>query len=108
MKGVALLLVDVINSFDFEGAEALIERADKVAPTIRALAARAHLEQVPVIYVNDNFGMWQSDIQSLIEQCLSEEKPGRHIVEQLRPGPTTFPSSNLGTRAFWPHHSSCC
>lgn len=85
MKGVALLLVDVINAFDFEDAALLIERAEKVAVPIRTLAQHSRDEKVPVIYVNDNFGMWTSNFQSLVDHCLASDKAGRHIVEQLLP-----------------------
>lgn len=83
--GVALLLVDVINGFVFTGSEPLQEAAGAVARHIRALAASARGAGVPVIYVNDNFGMWQSDFRAVIENCLREDSPGRKVTEQLLP-----------------------
>ncbi len=83
--GVALLLVDVINGFAFDGSETLQKGASAVAPNIRALASSARGAGVPVIYVNDNFGMWQSDFRSVIETCLRQDSPGRKVTEQLLP-----------------------
>ena len=41
-NGVALLIVDMINQFDFAGAEALLPRALEVAKKIDALRQAAH------------------------------------------------------------------
>ena len=57
----ALLLVDVINLFDFPGGAALAVRALSPARNIRRLRDRAHAAGVPVIYVNENWGRWRSD-----------------------------------------------
>jgi nicotinamidase-related amidase len=40
---------------------------------------------VPVIYVNDNFGKWQSDFKRILEHCLKEDVCGRPVAETLRP-----------------------
>ena len=66
---VALLLIDVMNGFDFEGSEGLVEGARRAAPRILALRERAHTDNVPVIYVNDNFGQWRSDFRATVAAC---------------------------------------
>ena len=69
VAGVALLLIDVINAFDFPGSEPLVKAAEAAAPKIEALQARARTAQCPVIYVNDNFGQWRSDFRQTVEVC---------------------------------------
>ncbi|MDX6696739.1 MAG: hypothetical protein QOE65_136 [Solirubrobacteraceae bacterium] len=69
----ALLVVDMINSYDFEDAENLVESAREAVPKIRALVERARAEGVPVIYVNDNFGRWNSSPSELVEEVLGGE-----------------------------------
>ncbi len=81
----ALLLVDVINDFDFPGADALVSYAEQAAPHIRALAARARKAHVPVIYVNDNFGHWRSDFRATVARCREPGRAGARVVEQLTP-----------------------
>jgi nicotinamidase-related amidase len=81
---VALLIIDMINAFDFEGAEAMLPRALAAARAVAALKARARKAGVPVVYVNDNFGRWRSDLRQILEHCL--RSPGREIAELLRPG----------------------
>ncbi|HET9295417.1 MAG TPA: isochorismatase family cysteine hydrolase, partial [Candidatus Binatia bacterium] len=40
---------------------------------------------IPVIYVNDNFGKWQSDFRKLVDHCLKDNVKGRPIAQLLRP-----------------------
>jgi nicotinamidase-related amidase len=57
---VALLVIDMINDFEFENAEVLFPRALAAAKAIAALKQKARRSGVPVLYVNDNFGKWRS------------------------------------------------
>ena len=84
-RGTALVLVDVINALDFPGSKGLVRAAERAAPKIERLAARARASQVPVIYVNDNFGRWRSDFKSTVQGCLAGDKPGRFVAARLRP-----------------------
>jgi nicotinamidase-related amidase len=81
----ALLLIDVINPFDFPGAEALISAAEQAAPKIASLCDRARSAGVPVIYVNDNFGRWRSDFRAIIDNCHGETSAGRRVCALLKP-----------------------
>jgi nicotinamidase-related amidase len=87
---VALLLIDVINGFDFEGSEGLVGAATRVAPNIRALAERARGTRIPVIYVNDNFGRWRSDFRMTINACTGRDMPGREVSRELEPSPEDY------------------
>lgn len=82
---VALILLDVINDLEFEGAEHLIEYALPMADKIAALKKRAKQAEIPTIYVNDNYGRWQSDLGRLVAHCLNDDVRGRPIVERLKP-----------------------
>lgn len=53
---IALLIIDMINAFDFHGAQAMLPRALAAAKATAALKRRARKAGVPVVYVNDNFG----------------------------------------------------
>jgi nicotinamidase-related amidase len=82
---IALLLIDVINDFEFEGAELLFPNALPAAKPIAALKQTCRRASVPVIYVNDNFGKWRSDFRKLVSHCLDDDTRGRPIVELLKP-----------------------
>jgi nicotinamidase-related amidase len=90
--GVALVLVDVINGFDFPGSKALVAAASRAAPRIETLAARARASGVPVIYVNDNFGKWRSDFEATVRAFTADDQPPpvRAIAERLRPRPSDY------------------
>jgi nicotinamidase-related amidase len=82
---VALLLIDVINDLEFDSGRALLRHALPAAEQLAELKRRAKEARVPVVYVNDNFGRWQSDFKKLLEHCLDERVTGRPIAELLRP-----------------------
>jgi nicotinamidase-related amidase len=87
---VALLVIDMINAFDFDGAEAMLPRALAAAKAVAALAQRARRAEVPVVYVNDNFGRWRSDFRSILDHVLDPGCPGKPIAELLRPQPDDY------------------
>ncbi len=84
-SGQALVLIDVINDFDFPRAEGLLRQALPAAQRILALKERAKRARLPVIYANDNFGRWRSDFRQQIEHCLARGGRARKIVELLKP-----------------------
>jgi len=86
----ALLLIDVVNRFDFPDAEKLLANALPIAGPLARLAERAHAAGVPVVYVNDNFGRWRSDFRSLIDHCLEDGAPGREFVARLVPAESDY------------------
>jgi nicotinamidase-related amidase len=82
---VALLLIDVINDLDFPEADDLLRFARPMAERIADLKRRAKEVGVPAIYVNDNFGRWQSNLQKIVEHAGRTGSKGREIVERLAP-----------------------
>jgi len=83
---VALLLVDVINPLDFPEADDFLRYALPAAEKIAALKHRAVKAGVPVIYANDNFGRWRSDLAAVVRRCLEPGCKGRPLCQTLRPG----------------------
>ncbi|HEU4435600.1 MAG TPA: isochorismatase family protein, partial [Pyrinomonadaceae bacterium] len=82
-SNAALLLIDVINDFDFPEAEQLLEHALPAAKNIAALKRRANGAGIPAVYVNDNFGRWRSDFKKTVAHC--RESRGKSVVELLLP-----------------------
>jgi len=82
----ALLLIDVISDFEFPRGDELFEHALPIAPRIAALKRRAADLGIPVIYVNDNFGRWQSKFEQIVNHCLKDNVRGLPFVKQLVPG----------------------
>lgn len=84
-SATAVLIVDAINPLDFPGGRSFAPRALATARRIAGLADRARRAGVPVIFLNDNFGKWRSDIDALIEYVSEPKCAGRRLVEVLRP-----------------------
>jgi nicotinamidase-related amidase len=82
-SGATLLLIDVVNDFDFEEGEELLRLALPVGRNIAELKKRAKAEGIPIIYVNDNFGRWQSDFKKIVSHC--RKGRGKSFVEMLLP-----------------------
>lgn len=82
---VALLLIDVINDLEFESGEQLLEHALPMARRLAALKKRAKAAGIPIVYVNDNFGQWQSNFGKVVDHCLGDGVRGRPVAELLRP-----------------------
>lgn len=82
---VALLLIDVISDFEFEDGAKLFKNALPMARKLAVLREKAKKANVPVIYVNDNFGKWQSNFKSLLEHAIHEKVRGSEIVNLLKP-----------------------
>ncbi|HEX8635427.1 MAG TPA: isochorismatase family cysteine hydrolase [Pyrinomonadaceae bacterium] len=82
---VALVLIDVINDLEFSSGAQLLKHALPAAEKLAALKRRAKAAGVPVIYVNDNFGRWQSDFNKLLKHCLEEDVCGKPVASLLKP-----------------------
>src|SRR5689334_18012615 len=83
-SGAALLLIDVINDFDFPEGEQLLRFAMTAGKKLARLKQRAKEAAIPAIYVNDNFGRWRSDFKKTVAHC-REEGRGKEFVEMLLP-----------------------
>lgn len=81
----ALMLIDVINDFEFDNGAQLLELAMPVGKKIAELKATAKRLGVPVIYVNDNFGKWQSDLNKIVSHCLEDDVRGEPFVKLVLP-----------------------
>ncbi|MBF7013784.1 cysteine hydrolase [Novosphingobium sp. HR1a] len=71
-NGTALLVIDMVNCFDFPGADILKPEAQKAALAISHLLSEARRGGYPIIYVNDNFDQWHSEKSKLIETAQAE------------------------------------
>ena len=82
---VALLLIDVINDLEFEDGQQLVEHAIPMARNIASLKVEAKKRGVPCLYVNDNFGQWQSDFKHLVSRCVRNGVCGAPVARELAP-----------------------
>lgn len=79
----ALVVVDMLNPYEHEDAEALTGSVERIVEPVASLVARAFAEGVEVVYVNDNYGDWSSSRDDLIQSARKGARPD--LVEPLVP-----------------------
>jgi nicotinamidase-related amidase len=79
----AVIIADMLNSYDHEDAEPLVESVKEKLPGIVDLRRRAEEAGALVVYVNDNHDAWEAGREELIETALEGEHP--ELVEPIAP-----------------------
>jgi nicotinamidase-related amidase len=80
---VALLLIDVLTTFQFPDGDAILQGALTMRDSLVKLKARSRSAGIPALYVNDNYGDWRSEKEVLMGRCL--EAKGAQFVRPLLP-----------------------
>jgi nicotinamidase-related amidase len=80
-----LLIIDMINEFTFHDADTMFPAIIGMAARIAELKRQVKIAGVPVIYVNDNFGRWQSDFRKLVTHCIEDPCRGKEVAKVLHP-----------------------
>jgi nicotinamidase-related amidase len=89
-SSLALLIIDMINDLDYPGGDELLLPALDAARQIRALKDRARAADIPIVYVNDNFGRWRSDFRQVVAHVLQDGMPGEPLARLLLPEPEDY------------------
>jgi nicotinamidase-related amidase len=87
---LAVLVIDVINDLNFAGAIPLLRSALRMSTRLAALLSRARRLDIPVIYVNDNWGRWRSDARQIVRHCQAKGSRGRRLALTLAPTPRDY------------------
>lgn len=88
MSNSALIIVDIINDFQFDMGDVLSKKTRNITEHLLALKEHAAKMKWPIIYINDHFGIWQDDIAAIIKKC----KNGRsaYIIDRLAPNDSDY------------------
>jgi len=79
----ALLLVDVLNDFEHEDGEKLLESFRSRHDGFVAALERARADGLTVVYANDTYGDWRGNGSALVQRAL--EGRGGELVEAIAP-----------------------
>jgi nicotinamidase-related amidase len=79
----AVVVVDMLNPYEHEDAESLTRSVETVVEPISRLVEAAQGQGVEVIYVNDNYGDWNSSQEELAQRALAGARPD--LVEPVLP-----------------------
>jgi nicotinamidase-related amidase len=84
MSEVAVLVIDMLNSYEHDDAEALVPNvADVIDPLAGLIASTRDREDVDLIYVNDNYGNFTAEFNDIVDVALHGERPD--LVEPIAP-----------------------
>jgi nicotinamidase-related amidase len=83
----ALLVIDMLNTYDHEDAEALKHSVSKVVPNLAELVELAKSEDFLTVYVNDNYGDWAAGRREIADAALRGAAPA--LVEPILPAHDT-------------------
>jgi nicotinamidase-related amidase len=75
VKRTALIVVDMLNTYEHDDADALMRSVREVLPNIGSLIERAQSQDVDVVYVNDNYGAWDIGPSDVVERALAGPHP---------------------------------
>ena len=83
-----MIVIDMLNEYDHEDADVLIESVREALPAMRALIERANREGTPVVYVNDNYGDCSAGRPEILERAVAGR--AADVVEPIAPADGTW------------------
>jgi nicotinamidase-related amidase len=81
----ALIVVDMLNRYDHEDGDVLLESVRDSLPAIRRMIDAARKREVLLVYVNDCFGDWSANAATLSDRARDGLAPD--LVEPIVPRP---------------------
>ena len=79
----ALIVIDMLNTYEHEDGEPLKASARRAVPAIASLLEKAREQEALIVYVNDNHGDWSAGHSELIEQ--TRDAAGPELVDDIAP-----------------------
>ncbi|RLQ90018.1 isochorismatase family cysteine hydrolase [Falsibacillus albus] len=79
----ALLIIDIINPFDFQHGRSLADHTLKIVEPISNLKQVCREKDIPIIYINDHYNLWQANLETIYKKCSNELN--KKILAKLKP-----------------------
>lgn len=83
MNDTALLAIDVISTFEHDDAEAVLQSFRDRIDAMEKTLEQARADGVPVVYINDANGKWDSDAAGHVRRAIDGR--GGDVVRRLAP-----------------------
>ncbi|GGA70683.1 isochorismatase family cysteine hydrolase [Ornithinibacillus halotolerans] len=84
----AILFIDLINDFNFRGGDKLLKNMEEILPNLLKLRRFAEENQLPIIYINDHYQLWQANPKLIMNYCLNNKN--EHILKKIKPKPDDY------------------
>jgi nicotinamidase-related amidase len=78
-----LLVVDVLQDFEHEDGDRLLESFRARQPALRKALSDAREAGIPVLYANDNYGVWDGDARAQVERARAGK--GGDLIPDIAP-----------------------
>ncbi|MFJ7851163.1 isochorismatase family cysteine hydrolase [Peribacillus sp. NPDC097206] len=85
---IALLIIDMINDFNFDNGDMLLQHTKAIMKPIIELKRYMKENGYPIIYINDHYKLWQADYNKIIETCKNERNA--NLIERIKPEQDEF------------------
>jgi nicotinamidase-related amidase len=85
MALTALIVIDMLNHYEHDDADLLMDDVKRILPSLERLIHEARSREIGTIYVNDNHGDWSAGRPELVERALAGVAP--HLIEPIVPPP---------------------
>ncbi|MGG4169485.1 isochorismatase family cysteine hydrolase [Rossellomorea vietnamensis] len=79
----ALLVIDIMNPFDFKHGETLAQHTAGIVDPINSLRRYCMKHKLPTIYINDHYELWKADYKEIYKKC--HNKMSDSIMTPLQP-----------------------
>jgi nicotinamidase-related amidase len=79
----ALIIIDIINNFDFTHGSTLAKKTLQIVQPINHLKEHFNNRNWPVIFINDHYNLWQANLEKIVTFCRNEKSDP--IFKQLLP-----------------------
>jgi nicotinamidase-related amidase len=79
----AVIVVDMLNRYEHEDADSLCDSVEQSLPTMCEIVDSARRGDMPLVYVNDNYGNWAASRTELSESALDGRRPS--LIEPIVP-----------------------
>jgi nicotinamidase-related amidase len=81
----ALIVIDMLNRYEHEDAEPLMDSVREALPAIQRLIRQAREREILTVWINDNHGDWTAGRRELAEWARSGREPS--LIEPIVPPP---------------------
>ncbi len=100
MADTAVLVIDMMNSYQHPDAEQLIPNVEKIIDPLTDLVRRAReSDDVDLVYVNDNYGDFTAEFSDIVRSACDGERPD--LVEPIVPGQGSRVVTKVRHSAFY-------
>lgn len=83
-------MLDVFSDYRFPGGARVLRALSARLPRLESLLQASRGAHVPIIYVNDCLGGWDSNFPRMLHEASVSRPAVRRLVERLAPGPQDF------------------